>query len=93
MASDDPTGLRNTQEGADARGQQRQTQLFIETPYRNVALLQALKQSLQHHTRLAVARGLTLAGASVRSDTVKGWRAAAPETADPRLPAVFAIGR
>ena len=70
-----------------------QTQLFIETPYRNAALLQALKQSLQHHTRLAVARGLTLAGASVRSDTVKGWRAAAPETADARLPAVFAIGR
>lgn len=70
-----------------------QTQLFIETPYRNAALLQALKQTLQHHTRLAVARGLTLAGASVRSDTVKGWRAAVPETADVRLPAVFAIGR
>jgi 16S rRNA (cytidine1402-2'-O)-methyltransferase len=70
-----------------------QTQLFIETPYRNAALLQALKQSLQHHTRLSVARGLTLAGASVRSDTVRGWRATAPETADTRLPAVFAIGR
>jgi 16S rRNA (cytidine1402-2'-O)-methyltransferase len=40
-----------------------------------------------------VARGLTLAGASVRSDTVRGWRATAPETADTRLPAVFAIGR
>ncbi|MFZ3119708.1 MAG: SAM-dependent methyltransferase, partial [Variovorax sp.] len=36
-----------------------QTQLFIETPYRNAALLQALTQTLQHHTRLAVARGLT----------------------------------
>jgi 16S rRNA (cytidine1402-2'-O)-methyltransferase len=54
-----------------------QTQLFIETPYRNAVLLQALTQTLQPHTRLSVARGLTLANASVRSDTVKGWRAAA----------------
>ncbi len=51
-----------------------QTQLFIETPYRNAALLQALTQTLQHHTRLAVARGLTLRPRSVRSETVKAWR-------------------
>lgn len=71
-----------------------QTQLFIETPYRNVALLQALVQTLQHNTRLAVARGLTLASAHVRSETVKSWRAKAqPGTSDERLPAVFAIGR
>ena len=69
-----------------------QTQLFIETPYRNAALLQALTQTLQHNTRLAVARGLTLANASVRSDTVKGWRAK-PQAVEDRLPAVFAIGR
>ena len=69
-----------------------QTQLFIETPYRNATLQQALLQTLQHHTRLAVARGLTLANASVHSDTVKGWRAANP-VAEERLPAVFAIGR
>jgi 16S rRNA (cytidine1402-2'-O)-methyltransferase len=71
-----------------------QTQLFIETPYRNAALLQALVQTLQHNTRLAVARGLTLATAHVRSETVKAWRAKAPSaTTDERLPAVFAIGR
>ncbi|MBS0340498.1 MAG: SAM-dependent methyltransferase [Proteobacteria bacterium] len=69
-----------------------QTQLFIETPYRNAALTQALLQTLQHSTRLAVARGLTLASASVRSETVKAWRAK-PAPADERAPAVFAIGR
>ncbi len=68
-----------------------QTQLFIETPYRNAALLQALTQTLQHHTRLAVAHGLTLASANVRSETVKAWRARPP--AEDRAPAVFAIGR
>ena len=69
-----------------------QTQLFIETPYRNAALLQALVQTLQHNTRLAIARGLTLASASVHSDTVKAWRSK-PAAADERAPAVFAIGR
>lgn len=69
-----------------------QTQLFIETPYRNAALLQALTQTLQHNTRLAVARGLTLASCNVRSDTVKSWRGR-PLPADERTPAVFAIGR
>jgi 16S rRNA (cytidine1402-2'-O)-methyltransferase len=71
-----------------------QTQLFIETPYRNAVLQQALVQTLQHNTRLAVARGLTLSTASVRSETVKSWRARPrPAATDERLPAVFAIGR
>ncbi|MEJ8854234.1 SAM-dependent methyltransferase [Variovorax robiniae] len=69
-----------------------QTQLFIETPYRNAALQQALLQTLQHNTRMAISRGLTLASATVRSDTVKGWRAT-PGQSEDRLPAVFAIGR
>jgi 16S rRNA (cytidine1402-2'-O)-methyltransferase len=69
-----------------------QTQLFIETPYRNAALLESLLKTLQPNTRLAVASGLTLATAQIRSDTVKHWRqqSGAP---DKDTPAVFAIGR
>jgi 16S rRNA (cytidine1402-2'-O)-methyltransferase len=69
-----------------------QTQLFIETPYRNVAMLQALLQTLQHNTRLAVCSGLTLASASCRSDSVKNWKRKSA-TADNATPAVFALGR
>jgi 16S rRNA (cytidine1402-2'-O)-methyltransferase len=69
-----------------------QTQLFIETPYRNTALLQALIQTLQHDTRLAVASGLTLSSSCIRSHTTKAWRAL-PGLRDERAPAVFAIGR
>ena len=50
-------------------------------------------QTLQHNTRLAVARGLTLPSAHVRSETVKSWRAKPQGSTDERLPAVFAIGR
>jgi 16S rRNA (cytidine1402-2'-O)-methyltransferase len=69
-----------------------QTQLFIETPYRNTVLLQALLQTLQHNTRLAVCSGLTLACARSQSDSVKNWKHKAPAL-DNATPAVFAIGR
>jgi 16S rRNA (cytidine1402-2'-O)-methyltransferase len=69
-----------------------QTQLFIETPYRGEALRRALLQTLQHHTRLSIASGLTLAQAQVISRTVKEWRQnEAAALAD--VPAMFAIGR
>ncbi|MFT4269332.1 MAG: SAM-dependent methyltransferase [Xenophilus sp.] len=69
-----------------------QTQLFIETPYRNAALLRDLLQVLQPGTRLAVASGLTLAQAEVRARVVQAWREQ-PALAHERLPAVFALGR
>jgi 16S rRNA (cytidine1402-2'-O)-methyltransferase len=68
-----------------------QTQLFIETPYRNLALWQALLQSLQPATRLAVSCGLTLPDAVSRSDTVQRWRQQPPPL-DNATPAVFSLG-
>ena len=69
-----------------------QTQLFIETPYRNQALFQALVQTLQHNTRLAVSSGLTLQCARTACDSIKNWRHK-PALPDKATPAVFAIGR
>ena len=69
-----------------------QTQLFIETPYRNAALLQALAQTLQSNTRLSVSSGLTLATANTRSELTKQWRQK-PGGPDNQTPAVFCIGR
>jgi 16S rRNA (cytidine1402-2'-O)-methyltransferase len=71
-----------------------QTQLFIETPYRNAALLQALLQTLQHNTRLAICSGLTLSNSQCVSQTVKQWRGQSPAPGpDKQTPAIFAIGR
>ena len=69
-----------------------QTQLFIETPYRNAAMMQALLQTLQHNTRLAVSSGLTLQRGVNRSETVKGWKQTA-STFGNSTPVVFSIGR
>ncbi len=69
-----------------------QTQIFIETPYRNAALLQALLQALQANTRLAISCGLTLETAWTKSATVDRWKKDKP--APPLgLPTVFCVGR
>jgi 16S rRNA (cytidine1402-2'-O)-methyltransferase len=68
-----------------------QTQLFIETPYRNIALWQALLEALRPQTRVAVASGLTLPDAMVRADTVAQWKQA-PCPVAPDTPAVFLLG-
>ncbi|MFM7003639.1 MAG: SAM-dependent methyltransferase, partial [Limnohabitans sp.] len=73
-----------------------QTQLFIETPYRNALLWTALVQTLQGHTRLAFSSGITLPDATHRSAAVQHWRKWAagqlPEGLNNQTPAVFAIG-
>ncbi|MBE7941943.1 MULTISPECIES: SAM-dependent methyltransferase [Ramlibacter] len=69
-----------------------QSQLVIETPYRNLALWGSLVKVLQPGTRLAVASGLTLDEARVSSRAVAGWREA-PAPVQNDLPAVFLFGR
>ena len=68
-----------------------QTQMWIETPYRNPAMFSTLLQTLQPTTRLAIASGLTLASASIQSRSVAAWKKS-PAGPDGQTPAVFAIG-
>lgn len=65
-----------------------QTQLVIETPYRNTALWQALLQHLQDTTLLSVSCGLTLPQGWSRTDTVARWRTQGLTLPDD-IPAVF----
>lgn len=71
-----------------------QTQILIETPYRNAALLHALLQTLHPHTRLAVSCGLSLPQQSTRSALLGEWKGRGLSAQFPlHLPAVFLIGR
>ena len=69
-----------------------QTQIFIETPYRNAALLQALLQALQGNTRLALSCGLTMDTGWSKSLQVSQWKRD-KSSAALGLPTVFCIGR
>ena len=65
------------------------TQLFIETPYRNDALLASVLAVCAPATRLCVAADLTLSTETVISRSVADWRAAAATIG--RRPAIFAL--
>lgn len=71
-----------------SRGE-RETQIFIETPYRSDALLQALLEHCGATTRLCVAADLTLATEAIATRSVAQWRAA--PRAIGRRPAVFLL--
>lgn len=59
---------------------QHQTQILIETPYRNGAMLDTLKQTLKGTTRLCVARSLTTTGELILTRSIAQWKStAAPD--------------
>jgi 16S rRNA (cytidine1402-2'-O)-methyltransferase len=66
-----------------------QTQIFIETPYRNERTLAAMLRAFAPATLVCVAAELTLPGETVRTRTVAQWRAEAPSLKD--RPAVFLV--
>ncbi|TDR82814.1 SAM-dependent methyltransferase [Paludibacterium purpuratum] len=66
-----------------------ETQVFIETPYRNDALLSQMRTLLAPDTRLAVACDLTLPTQTILSRRVRDWPAQAPELH--KRPAIFVL--
>jgi 16S rRNA (cytidine1402-2'-O)-methyltransferase len=67
------------------------TQIFIETPYRNDAMVEALLAACRASTRLCVAVDLTLGSEQVLSRTIGAWRKA-PRPSLAKRPAVFLLG-
>ena len=68
---------------------EKETEIFIETPYRNDVLLAALLEACQAPTWLCVAADLTLDTESVKTLSIGQWRAARPSIG--RRPAVFLL--
>lgn len=67
-----------------------QTQLFIETPYRNQAMFDAILQTCRPSTRLCVATELTQPGESVRTLSIAQWKKETPPDLE-RRPTVFLL--
>ncbi len=71
--------------------QEHQTQLFIETPYRNAKLFETLCSTLRPQTRICVAAGITTDEEWIRTRTVAEWRRQRlPDLS--KIPAIFLMG-
>ncbi len=69
-----------------------QTQLFIETPYRNRKMFDALLSTLRPATRLCIAAGITTPQEYIHTHSVQEWkRLTLPDLSD--IPAIFLIGK
>jgi 16S rRNA (cytidine1402-2'-O)-methyltransferase len=68
-----------------------ETQIVMDTPYRNQRLLEDLLDTCRPQTRICVACGLTTPEESIHVRSVKEWRAL--EANLPKTPALFLIGR
>lgn len=68
-----------------------QTQLFMETPYRNEALWEVLMQTLHGETKLCVAANISLPNEFIKTRTVSEWKKNPKQNLD-KSPAIFLIG-
>jgi len=76
----------------DALARTGATQIFIETPYRNDAIVAAVLTACRRSTRFCVAVDLTLPSEQVTSLTIGEWRRN-PAPAISRRPAIFLLGQ
>lgn len=77
-----------------------QTQLFIETPYRNVKMMQTLLAVLRPQTRICVASNITCSDEQIKTRTVADWKQLLRGQSEeqmqrhiPRVPTIFLIGQ
>jgi 16S rRNA (cytidine1402-2'-O)-methyltransferase len=86
----DPAGRARRLKEIEAQAA-RATQIFIETPYRNTALLRSILVDCRGDTLLCIAVDLTLPTASVATRAIAEWKKKPPDL--DRRPAVFLLYR
>jgi 16S rRNA (cytidine1402-2'-O)-methyltransferase len=74
LPTDAALRLKRIKELEQRSGREKQTQLFIETPYRNGAMLEALVAACQPGTLISVATDLSLATESIRTLSGAKWK-------------------
>ena len=74
----------------ERKAQEGQSQLFIETPYRNTQLLSELTTTLHDNTLLCVACDITLPTEHIQTLTIRQWRTTSIDLH--KRPTIFIIG-
>ena len=66
-----------------------QTQLFIETPYRNNKMMEDIVKNCRPQTKLCIAANITCEGEYIKTKTVKEWQGKLPDLS--KIPCIFLI--
>ena len=81
---------KSTLKALERKAQEGQSQLFIETPYRNTQLLNELTTTLHDNTLLCVACDITLPTEHIQTLTIRQWRTTSIDLH--KRPTIFIIG-
>lgn len=68
---------------------EHQTQLFIETPYRNNKMMEDILKACRLQTKLCIAANITCEGEYIKTRTVKEWKGKLPDLT--KVPCIFLI--
>lgn len=68
---------------------ENQTQLFIETPYRNHKMMEDIIRNCKPQTKLCVAANITCEGEFIKTKTIKEWQGNLPNIN--KIPCIFLI--
>lgn len=68
---------------------EQQTQLFIETPYRNNKMVEDILQNCRPQTKLCIAADITCEGEFIKTRTVKEWQGKVPDLS--KIPCIFLL--
>jgi 16S rRNA (cytidine1402-2'-O)-methyltransferase len=71
--------------------QKNQTQIFIETPYRNDAIIKDILHACKEETLLCIAADITLSTETIKTKTIREWKLVKQSFND--HPAVFLLGK
>lgn len=81
---------KKTLKSLERKAREGQTQIFIETPYRNDKMLADLLQTLQSNTLLCIASDITLPTETIKTQTISQWKKVKVDFQ--KRPTIFIIG-
>lgn len=68
---------------------ENQTQLFIETPYRNHKMFDDIVSTCRPQTKLCIAANLTCEGEYIKTRSIKDWKGHCPDLS--KIPCIFLL--
>ena len=68
----------------------KQTQIFMETPYRNIQLFESILKVCSKSTKLCVASNITLDSENIKTKTIEEWKLSNPPKIH-KSPTIFLI--
>ena len=68
---------------------EHQTQIFIETPYRNNKMVEDILKSCRPQTRLCIAANITCENEYIKTKSLKEWKGNVPDLS--KIPCIFLL--